>query len=404
MLETLKQSLGERAVEGLLDEQVLASLAANWYRKNELVMQDEHDLLNQLKEAFGQSGIQLSKAITVVCRGSDWAVGDHDKDRVFNISLVREVDSGKGVQRPVTKGRRGRASTPRLRLDVFGREEGRDYEVPDRGGGRRRILLPLRVHDAAQGMAVYSVRKDRVQDALDALPGKPFKAWDIGSRRTAAAIVVVDYRETDLDDYRELGVGCLVTPRSDPLAVGLYVLALPVTSELSKNAGVAIWGYPKTVEDSLAITYCEDEVTCELKGKTTAGKASALPPVLKLTLPRGGSSSSAGIPIYTYTQKNGLYHRTIFMRNGRGEMVRRGGRGVRLEVDFKQGHDLLDQLDTVGITPHSTPIFTSWTERMSGECQAPVALDLFDEDDPNRPGAKSKPFAEETLRAAQRNL
>ena len=252
-------------------------------------------------------------------------------------------------------------------LAVYGEQEGRLYRI-----GSRTVLLPDRIHDAGQGFALYPVAIEPVQELLNELPRRPFYARELSPGRTALAIFIVDYRESDLGQYRELGIGFVVTPAADRLALGLYTWALPVTDQHSCDAGRLVWGYPKTLQ-ALEFAYKPGSVTCTLR------RGQHEPPVLKLTLPTGGSGSTTDIPIYSYTVREGVAYRSVFVRSGRAERIRSNGQGVEL-VMGEESHNKTDPIwgllhrlrvaDTV-------PMLSSWTEHMSGRCGEPVRLDAW---------------------------
>ena len=109
-------------------------------------------------------------------------------------------------------------------------------------------MLPVRIRDASQGLAVYRVGRKAVQAVLDE-ECSAFRAVDLGSDDTALEVFVVDYREGDLGSHRELGVNFFVTLKSQPYqAPGMYIKELPVDRRFTFTAR-KIWGYPKTLAD-----------------------------------------------------------------------------------------------------------------------------------------------------------
>jgi hypothetical protein len=68
----------------------------------------------------------------------------------------------------------------------------------------------------------------------------------------------------------------------------------------------------------------------------------------------------------------------VFTRSGEGESIRRGGRGVRLQISDSEQDPVLNTLRCLGVIDQ-TPIFSSWTERMSGEFGPPQALHFPDD-------------------------
>jgi len=124
---------------------------------------------------------------------------------------------------------------------VYGEQEGLAYEVNGKA-----IRLPLRVVDASQALAAWSVDKRLVQEALPKVPDLDLRAWDTGANRTPVTLMFVHYKDGDLGPYYELGLGCFVAPRRDPLSVGVYMLdSILVSSRPAVDVGEVIWGYEK---------------------------------------------------------------------------------------------------------------------------------------------------------------
>jgi Acetoacetate decarboxylase (ADC) len=235
------------------------------------------------------------------------------------------------------------------------------------------VMLPVRIRDASQGVAIYAVSASLVQKTLDE-KHEPFRALELGRGRTPLVIFIMHYREGDLGTHNELGIAFLVTPKHDPSAMpGVYLRAAPVNEAFTYHAGREIWGYRKSVMKGLTLEHDGNRACCILR---EGGHE-----LLTITLPRGGSGSSTAIPIHTYTLIDHIPHRTIFMRSGRGEYIQAGGRHVELtlgaEKDLGSDDDDLGQtirlLRSLGL-PQRSPILHAWTENMSGEFGIPHAL------------------------------
>jgi hypothetical protein len=234
-----------------------------------------------------------------------------------------------------------------------------------------RVVLPVRVLDAAQGMALYAVSIEAVQAILTDT-GAPFRPVDLGRGRTALSIFGVHHREGDLGSYDEVGVAFHVAPREDPLAVGLYIIDFPVNAPFPLLAGKAIWGYAKseaTVDVALETTRAAWRLT----------RPGARQPVLTVSFPRGGHGASTAIPFPTYTLPGVASTdvvRAVVTRTGRGERIRAHGRGVRLELGDPAANasdPLWKILDRLGVAD-SQPMVHAWTEHMSAEFGLPVTL------------------------------
>lgn len=80
--------------------------------------------------------------------------------------------------------------------------------------------------------------------------------------RTILTIAFVDYTDTDLGAYHELGLIYLV---KGPRGRGVFIHHLPVNQAFTLAAGRAIWGYPKTLE-AIDIEEGPRGVTCSVDG------------------------------------------------------------------------------------------------------------------------------------------
>lgn len=243
----------------------------------------------------------------------------------------------------------------------------RSYLIQDKP-----VMLPTRVHDASQGLAVFSVAADTAQGVLDELtPGEQeqplFTVLRLDGKHAALAIFIVDYRVSDLGAYHELGVALFVRPAQRPAAMpGMYVIELPVNGEFTRKAGEKIWGYPKKVED-LTLNYQTDRVDCIFCRRGQAASRA----VMTLSFPRMGKDSSTAIPFYSYTLKEGRPHLTIFTRSGQGEGVQVGAGAFTLDLGATDD-PLVKTLTRLGLP--KPPIMHGWSEHMSGEFGIPRPL------------------------------
>src|SRR5262249_24988527 len=186
------------------------------------------------------------------------------------------------------------------------------------------VTLPVSVRDAAHGFAVYTVPAALGQRSL-AEDGKHFKVVDLGQGQTPLTLFIVDQRDGDLGKYLEFGLAFFVTPRNEPGAMpGWYIKTSPVNKAFSCEAGSYLRGYRKTTDYDLYLNEDKPDSVCFTLSKGPS-------PVLTIAFPRGGSGFSTAIPRFTYTVHNDQPHRTIFTRTGRGERIRAGGDGVKLE-------------------------------------------------------------------------
>jgi hypothetical protein len=128
------------------------------------------------------------------------------------------------------------------------------------------------------------------------------------------ALVVVaafEYRETTIGPYGELGVGVQVQKKGATPSLATYlrdprlqeeqaiwVVNLPVTTEVARAGGVDVWGYPKYVT-TMETEFAPKSVRFKLGNELEIGMQS------------GFGLSVKGIPFVTFTQKDGRFLRTI---------------------------------------------------------------------------------------------
>jgi hypothetical protein len=101
------------------------------------------------------------------------------------------------------------------------------------------ITLPVRFTDAELAAAVFTARP---ADAATCLAGTGLRPFTVAGR-ALSVLMLVHYGEWVLGDYDEVGVGLLT--RGPGGRRGLHIVDLPVTGELTREAGQDIWALPK---------------------------------------------------------------------------------------------------------------------------------------------------------------
>ena len=214
----------------------------------------------------------------------------------------------------------------------------------------RTVTLPVVVRDASSGTVMYQVDRGAAQKIIP----PEFEADEVAPGKTSLCIVIVDYRDNDLGDYNELGIIFFVRPKGQQSAeVGTYIHHLPVNQSFTQQAGLEIWGFPKTVEE-IDFATTEDSASCRV---SSGGQH-----VLTLSLPRGGDAETPATEAVGYTLLDGAPHRIAFSRGGKKESTRPGGEGVSLELG---NHVIADELRSLGL-PDLTPLLSSWSEHFFG--------------------------------------
>lgn len=218
----------------------------------------------------------------------------------------------------------------------------------------RTVTLPCIVRDASAGTALFDVDLEATRTLLP----RQFEPVESAPGRCQVVLAVIDYRDNDLGDYREVGITFFVTPAGGSAdQAGTFITRLPVDQQFTCEAGRVIWGFPKTVED-IDLDVSDSSATCVLR---MDGEL-----VLRLTIPRGGSDEMPQMPMTTYTIIDGVAHQTAFSQGGSGSQVVMGGEGVALELG---DHPVAKELAALGL-PAAAQMST-WTEHMQGSFDAP---------------------------------
>lgn len=118
--------------------------------------------------------------------------------------------------------------------------------------------LPLFFPSLSCIAAIYTASRQRV---LQLLPHRSMRPVEVMPGRCLFTIAGLQYRQSDLGAYNELALaipiayGAHALPVLDALRHGFarafnaWVWQLPVTTEASREAGVALGGFPKSVAD-----------------------------------------------------------------------------------------------------------------------------------------------------------
>ncbi|WP_156687929.1 acetoacetate decarboxylase family protein [Mycobacterium sp. Marseille-P9652] len=188
------------------------------------------------------------------------------------------------------------------------------------------LTMPVRIRQATQHMAMFSVDADAAQQLIDYsglrvcryLPG-----------RAVVVLMLMHYIDGDLGQYYEWGTSVMVNPpgssASGPRALqsaGAFIHHLPVDQEFTLEAGTKIWGYPKVMAD---FTVREDRqfgFECRVDGQLVIGMDFARGLPFRLA-PRHQEQRS-------YSHRDGVTRETPFEFTLDGVRTRFGGVRVRL--------------------------------------------------------------------------
>jgi hypothetical protein len=231
--------------------------------------------------------------------------------------------------------------------------EARVYRIQGRD-----VRMPVVVRDASAGSAMFMVPAAAAQTLV---PGDAFRVIETEGGETQLVLVMVDYRDNDLGDYDEVGIVLFVRPADAGLeAAGSYIHRLPVNQSFTQEAGLVIWGFPKTIEQIEIATEAE-RARCRLD---MDGQH-----VFTLTVPRVVAEGDGDpMPQVGYTFIDGVPHVTRSTMQG-ATSVTPGGDEVELELG---GHPLARQLAELGLP--KAPVLSSWTEHQRLRFEAPEKL------------------------------
>lgn len=190
-------------------------------------------------------------------------------------------------------------------------------------------LLPVRYRDGRVVSAFYLIKSSNARRAVACsklhpviLPGK----------RSIVVLTLFDYLDTSIGPYREFSIGVLVSPAprlttniisavTGAAALGAWILALPVTSQLACQGGIELFGYPKSL-NCIDVQFTHD--TCSYSVHDDSGESVAFSCPLK----RGPKIWVTRL--HTYSELNGQVLRTDI--ETRWQPAITNGKGARLRI------------------------------------------------------------------------
>ncbi|HEY1930604.1 MAG TPA: hypothetical protein VGG99_01205 [Acetobacteraceae bacterium] len=280
------------------------------------------------------------------------------------------------------------ASIPALAFSTAVGQYERQHAVPPPSSNNIRIvenkpiMLPLRFHAARQGWALYLVDADKAQTALGHY-GEQFQVCRFNGY-AMLMLYGIDFQQTDLGAYHEVGVEISARPKANPLAMpGTVVIRMSVDSQWSVIASNAIWSFEKLYTPRMTPSTQAHRITFPVDDSDTN--------TLAITLPRFGSARSTDVPIQYFTLDRSDSPRrrqplcTVFHRTARGEGTQYGG-----HVDVRLGDGTgkncycavgpqnprictCKSLSDLGL-PGLRPFANGWAEHMAGRVDPGFAI------------------------------
>lgn len=195
--------------------------------------------------------------------------------------------------------------------------------------GHRRLRLPVRVRDAALASLTVLAPASAVRRRLAGTGLEPLTALG----RSPVSLMFVNYRDSDLGSYSE--VGTVLTVLGPDHVPGVFVTQLPVTAEFTQDAGCSIWALPKWLA-RCDLSIDGAAARCELSDgpvRVLSARLRSLP----FALPLG-----AGTTITAYTVRAGTLLRTEARTRVEGVRVRPGGAVLTLGGAHPMATELRD--------------------------------------------------------------
>jgi hypothetical protein len=167
------------------------------------------------------------------------------------------------------------------------------------------VALPILYRRLDAFFALYGADAGAVRAVLPSPRLRPVPVWP---GRVALTLNAFNYYDTDIGPYGEFSVGvpCRTMHLSKNI-LGVFVLRLPVTSELALEGGKLLWGYPKFLcSMDFQSSAAEHRVRLSQEGRL----------ILDLRVARSGPGLGLSPTLNTFTVKDGDLIRTSIAGQG----------------------------------------------------------------------------------------
>lgn len=215
------------------------------------------------------------------------------------------------------------------------------------------IRFPVEIRDASLAAATFLVPAGPVRDVVEPTGLRVVTA---PGGRAPVILTLVDYRDTDLGAYHEVGLCFLVRSPSGGRG-GALVHELPVNQAFTLQAGRQLWGFPKWMAD-IDLEFGSRAATCHLAEGSEHILTLALRPA-PFRVPGGRE-----LTMDAWTYQDGVVRRTPWTM--RHEQVRMRPGGASLVVG--DGHSMAKELRTLGLPRRA--VFTTVVGRVTGRFDA----------------------------------
>ena len=229
--------------------------------------------------------------------------------------------------------------------------------------------FPAQFRDASSAVGLFVVPSSAA-NALICDSG--FEVAQVAPGRAIFSLSCVHYRDSDCGVYREISMAFFVKKHGPANRIpylgtwldivrddaATYVWKLPVTTRLAHDAGILMWGLPKTIEE-IDFDVSNERATFKLCMDGREVLSYSVRAHGKRYQPRSAS------PVYSVFE--GAPHVTHLLHEYRDVGVRFGGGRLRLG-----DHPVAEQLRGLGLPRR--PLVSTWIAHLAFEVGAPEKL------------------------------
>ena len=236
---------------------------------------------------------------------------------------------------------------------------------------------PTQFRDGASAAALFAVNSRAAQELIQ---GTGFEIAEIAPGRGVLAFTCVHYTDTDCGVYEETaqaffvrrldrthdaidqlpGVGAYLASWRNLIAgnVASYTWRLQVTTTLSQQCGLQMWGFPKEIGD-IEFVQRDDQLRCSLRMDDRD--------VFQFIMRAAGQSTPKPVTSTVYSIFEGAQHASHLTQRYRDTGYGWGGAKVMLG-----DHPMADELRTLGLP--KSPLLTTWNGHLAFSMTAPEKL------------------------------
>ena len=230
--------------------------------------------------------------------------------------------------------------------------------------------FPALFQDGSSAVGLFTVPA-RAAQAL--IRDSGFEIAELWPGRAGFSLACCTYRESDCEAYNEVSMAFFVKPihgRSSGIPYlgtwldivrndsATHIWKLPVTTRLANDAGILMWGLPKTVEE-IDFALADGRATFELRMDGRKVLDFSVPATGKRDQPPGASA--------VYSNYEGAPHVTILENEYHDVGMSFGGGRLSLG-----DHPVSDQLRGLGLPRR--PVLATWMGRLSLRVGPPEKL------------------------------